>query len=96
MSDCVHPMGVLRRRNRRQDKRERMLRKMRNWRAAKARKRLLNPPPEREPKMRWHRFEIGVRDKIKAPASYGEAWVDLRSVRDAAKRPGIILRYCGP
>jgi len=72
-----------------------MLRKMSNWREAKKRKRLLNPPPEREPKLvRWHRFEFGVRDKIQGRMSYGEAWVDLRSVRDAAKRLRLILKHC--
>ena len=44
-----------------------MLRKLANMRAAKAKKRLANPPPEPEPKLeRWHRFELGIRDKIKA------------------------------
>ena len=72
-----------------------MLRKLANMRAAKAKKRLANPPPEPEPKLeRWHRFELGIRDKVAGAAGYGEAWIDLRSVRDAAKRISVILRHC--
>lgn len=72
-----------------------MLKKMENMRNAKARKRMAGPPPERDPKrIPWHRFEMGIRDKIQGPSSYGEAWVDLRSVRDAAKRIRVVMRNC--
>ena len=95
MTHRVQPPTFLRRRNRWQDKRQRMLKKMENWRAAKARKRLANPPPEPEPKLvPWHRFELGIRDKVQGPMSYGEAWVDLRSVRDAMRRISVVLRNC--
>lgn len=58
-------------------------------RAAKERKRLENPP-EREPKMkRYHRFEFGVRDKLTGETHF----VDLRSVRHAARALGLILKY---
>jgi hypothetical protein len=75
-------------RNRNQ-RRERMLRKMSNMRAAKERKRMENPH-EHEPKFeRWHRFEFGVRDKLT-----GEfAWRDLVSVRHASKALGLCLKF---
>ena len=79
----------------RKSRREAQLRKLASMRAAKERKRLERPPPEREPKLvQWHRFEIGVRDKVTGRFSYGEAWTDLKSVRDATKRLSVILKYC--
>jgi len=76
MKRCVQSAYVFRNRKAR---RERILRKMANMRAAKERKRLANPI-EREPKMeRWFPLELGVRDKRSSEV----AWVDLRSVRDA-------------
>jgi hypothetical protein len=67
-----------------------MLQKLSNMRAAKERKRLANPV-EREPKMkRWHRYEIGVRDRTTGECG----WVELRSIRDAALRLGMILKFC--
>ena len=42
----------------------------------------------------WHRFELGIRDKVQGPMSYGEAWVDLRSVRDAMRRISVVMKYC--
>ena len=58
--------------------------------AAKARKRLAAPPPDREPKFApWFPFEFGIREK-----STGEmAFVDFVSVRDAARRLGAMRRY---
>jgi hypothetical protein len=62
---------------------------MANMRAAKARKRLANPI-ERAPIMRrYYPLELGVRDRRTGDT----AWVKLKSVRDAAKRLSIILRY---
>ena len=72
-----------------ENKRERMLRKMANMRAAKERKRMENPP-EHEPKMvRAYPLELGVRNK----ATGETAWVDLRSVRDAARRLREVLQH---
>lgn len=66
-----------------------MLRKMARMRAAKERKRLANPM-EREPKLvRWFPLELGVRDK----RTNEVAWVDLRSIRDAAKRIAIVQKF---
>jgi hypothetical protein len=70
-----------------------MLKKMANWRAAKARKRQAEIDAgllEREPKMvRWNRFEFGVRDKLNGETHF----VDLKSVRHAAKALGLILKF---
>lgn len=62
----------------------------RNANAAKARKRMAHGPVESEPRMtHWNRFSITITDKMN-----GETGVfDLRSVRDAAKRLTMILRY---
>lgn len=74
----------------RKRRRDGVLRKMAAMRAAKERKRLENPPPEPEPKMqRWYRFEFGVRDKVTGQTEF----VDLRSVRHAAKALGLILNF---
>ena len=93
MTQCIQATPFLRRRNRRQDKRERMLRKMANWRAAKARirqERIDAGLLEREPKfVRAYRFEFGVRDKVSGET----AWHDLKSVRHAAKALGLVLKY---
>lgn len=73
----------------RKRRRERMLRKMANMRAAKERKRLENPP-EHEPKMeRFCRYEFGVRDKITGET----AWHDLVSVRHASTALGLVQKY---
>ena len=58
-------------------------------RAAKARKRLENPP-EPEPKLvRYYPFEFGVRVKATGETHF----VDLRSVRQAAQALSLILKY---
>ena len=70
-----------------------MLRKMENFRAAKARKRQerIAAGWEPEPRMTpFHRFEFGVRDKITGEVG----WHDLVSVRHAGKALGLILRHC--
>jgi hypothetical protein len=60
-------------------------------RAAKERRRLENPV-EREPKLvRWFPLELGVRDKVSGDV----AWVDFRSVRDAAKRLSVLQKFYG-
>ena len=71
-----------------------MIKKMANWRAAKARKRQAMIDAgllEREPVMvRFYPLEFGVRRK-----GDGEThWHDLKSVRHAAKALGLILKYC--
>lgn len=80
----------------RKARRGRMLRKLANMRAAKARRRqerIAAGLHEHEPKMeRWFPLELGVRDK----ASGEVAWVDLRSVRDAARRLGVLLKFYRP
>jgi hypothetical protein len=79
-------------RNRRQDKRQRELAKLARWREAKERKR-----QERiaagwvpDPKLvRWHRFELGVRDKVTGETHF----TDLKSARHAHKAVGLILKF---
>lgn len=74
-------------------RREAHLRRLANMRAAKARirqERIAAGLLEREPKLaRWFPLELGVRDKRTGET----AWVDFRSVRDAAKRLGIVAQY---
>lgn len=93
MTTCIQPAPFLRRRNIRQDKRRRMLNRMANWRAAKARKRqerIESGLLELEPKMqRWYPLEFGVRDKRTGET----AWTDLRSVRHAAAALGLIIKH---
>jgi hypothetical protein len=94
MTQCIQPAILLphRKRNRWSDKRERQLLKLSNWRAAKERKRLdrIAAGWTPEPKfIRWHRFEFGVRDKLSQETHF----VDLKSVRHAAKALGLILKY---
>lgn len=78
----------------RKSRRDAQLRRLSQMRAAKERNRLENPV-EHEPKLeRWYRFEIGVRDKLTGQMSYGEAWTDFRSIRDAVRRLRVIKEYC--
>ena len=93
MTHCIQSVPFLRRRNRRQDKRERMLRKMANWRRRKAeirQERIAAGLLEREPKLvRYFPLEFGVRVKATGETHF----VDLRSGRQAAKALGLILKY---
>jgi hypothetical protein len=93
MTQCIQEAQFLRRRNRRQDKRERMLKKMSNWRAAKLRKRQerIAAGWRPEPKLvRAYPIELGVR----YIGGREECWVPLKSVRDAARRLRLILKFC--
>lgn len=94
MTTCLHQKRFFRRRNRRQDKWKRELEKLARWRKLKAekRQRLVDAGIiTREPKMqRWYRFEIGVRDNLTGETHF----VVLKSVRDASKRIGLVLKYC--
>ena len=88
MMNCVQSPGFFRNCKQR---RERVLRKMAQMRAAKERKRLAQPPPEPEPRPeRWYRFEYGVRDKITGETH----WRDLVSARQAHTALGLILKFC--
>ena len=79
----------------RKSRRDGVLRKMAAMRAAKERKRLERGPREEEPRLvKWHRFEIGVRDKVTGRTGYGEAWTDLVSIRDVVRRLKVILKEC--
>jgi hypothetical protein len=84
--------GLSKFRKRRQDKYKRQADRMARLRERKARKHRerIAAGWTPEPKMvRWFPLELGVRDKRTGET----AWVDLRSVRDAAKRLRIVLKY---
>ncbi len=74
----------------RKRRRDRILRKCAAMRAAKERKRLANPLVERDPKLvPFYPLQFGVRDKRTGDV----AFVDFKSVRDAARRLSVIKRY---
>jgi hypothetical protein len=78
-------------------KRKRRIRRWDEWtkersalaHAAKARKRMENPV-EYQPRMvKWNRFEITVTDRLTGE----KHTLELRSVRDIAKRLSVLIRY---
>ncbi len=71
------------------ERREKLLQRSRKGVAAREAKRMADPTP-REPKMvAYYPLELGVRDK----ASAETAWVDFRSVRDAARRLRVVQKF---
>ena len=59
--------------------------------AAKARKRLAGPAPDREPKMQLaYRYEFRVRDRFNGDTS---DWIVVRSGRDASRRLAALLKF---
>ena len=86
MQRCTQSPNFSSNRNKR---REKMLRKMEKMRAAKERKRHANPV-EREPeRVRYYPLQLGIRNKLTGET----AWVDFRSVRNAAKRLSVIQKH---
>jgi hypothetical protein len=74
------------------ERKESLLQRSRKGVAAREAKRLANPV-EREPELiRYYPIQLGVRDKISGDI----AWIDLRSVRDAARRLSKVLKYYQP
>jgi hypothetical protein len=92
MTQRQQQRSFLNRRKLRDERYNRICRKLSNWRAAKARKRqeAIDAGWRPEPKfVRAYPFEFGVRNK-----QTGEtAWHDLKSVRHAAKALGLVLKY---
>ena len=88
------PFTVSKYRKRLQDKYKRKSELLAKMRAAKARirqERIDAGLLEVEPRLiRWHRFELGVRDKISGETHF----VDLKSVRHASTALGLILKHC--
>lgn len=94
----ISEMDVIRKKqsrwpSKRLSRRETMLIKLANMRAAKERKRIERGNAgllEWEPKfLPYYPLELGIKDK-----QTGEiAWIDFKSVRDAAKRLSIIQKY---
>lgn len=90
MTHCVRQRQFFGRCKRHETKRQRLLNKLANMRAAKGRKRLTNPPPELEPKLeRYFPLELGLRDKHTGDV----AWVDFRSLRDAMRRLAVVQKF---
>ena len=76
----------------RKARRDRMLRKMANMRAAKERKRLDNPP-EHEPRMvRTTCLSWAVRDDLTGHVE----WLPLKSARDTFRRVTVLLKFFNP
>lgn len=83
MRHCAHPRPFF------ASRKQRMLKKMANMRAAKERKRLANPQ-DHEPKFeRWFPLELGLRDKVTGEV----AWLDFKSIRDAARRLSVVTKF---
>lgn len=66
-----------------------MLRKMAKMRAAKERKRIANPIQREPSPVPYYPLQFGVRDKRTGDT----AWIDFKSVRDAARRLSVIKKY---
>lgn len=87
MTNCARFLS--RSKARRDKQKQRVCERMARWRQAKERKRLENRV-EREPELvRYYPLEIGVRDKRTGET----AWIDFRSVRDAAKRLAVVQKF---
>lgn len=85
----------IKRRNRRQDKRLRVLKKMAAMRDAKERKRLASWPPEfpvRGQVVRYPFLSWAMRDELSGETH----WMPLISVRDAVRRIGMVARFYKP
>lgn len=79
----------------RQAKRQRMLRKMANMRAAKERKRMASGPREEEPRMitvRHPHLSWAMRDDLSGEI----VWMEVLSVRDMARRATLVAKHYSP
>jgi hypothetical protein len=79
----------------RQLARQKLLRKMANMRAAKERKRMECGPIEPEPKMiavPHPNLSWAMRDDLSGEV----VWMEFISVRDCARRAGMVARYYEP
>ena len=86
-NDCMRSSVFFRNRK---SRRERMLRKLENMRAAKERKRLERPAQDYPPTGRYqHPLELGLRDTRSGEV----AWVPFRSLRDSMRRLTVVAKY---
>ena len=79
----------------RKRRRERILRKMASMRAAKERKRIERGSVEHEPNMRVVRYphlSWAMRDDLSGDV----VWMEFKSVRDMARRVGVVARFYQP
>lgn len=70
-------------------RRARLLERSRKGVLARERKRMENPPPDYTKWERYYPLQFGVRNK----ATGETCFVDLKSVRHAAKAIGLLLKY---
>ena len=74
----------------RKSRRGAQLQRLAAMRAAKERRRLERGPVEQEPRMeKWNRYTITVTDRLTGERGSFE----LRSLRDAVKRLGAVVKY---
>ncbi len=79
----------------RKRRRQAILHKMKLMRAAKERKRLARGPIEEEPKMQVVRHPFlswAMRDELSGEV----CWMEFKSVRDMAKRAGVVAKFYQP
>lgn len=79
----------------RKRRRERMLRKMANMRAAKERKRLERGPRDDEPRgpiVRHPHLSWAMRDDLSGQV----VWMEFKSLRDMTRRAGMVARFYQP
>jgi hypothetical protein len=70
------------------DRNESILRRSRLGVLARERKRLANPIEREQKLVRYYPLQLGVRDKRNGDT----AWIDFKSVRDAAWRLSVIQK----
>jgi hypothetical protein len=76
-------------------RRARILQKMSAMRAAKERKRMERGPIDQEPRMvmvRYPNLSWAMRDDLSGEV----VWMEFKSVRDTAKRAGIVAKFYQP
>lgn len=86
------PSSFFTARNRR---RERVLRRMANMRAAKDRKRMARGPIADQPPLRVVRYpnlSWAMRDDLSGDV----VWLEFKSVRDMARRAGMVAKFYHP
>lgn len=89
------PTIQLKRRNRRSDKRLRIIKKMASWRAAKERKRIERGGVEEYPRLvavRHPFLSWAMRDDLSGEV----VWMPFVSVRDTAKRAAVVANLYQP
>lgn len=71
------------------ERRANLLQRSRKGVLARERKRMSNPVERESKRIHYFPLEFGVRDKRRGET----AWVDFRSVRDAARRLAVVQKF---